>query len=504
MYKDTPESEHPQENHIPDSTPILPLSPADLMNGVASEIDRLNEIYQPIPHDHVLQKLLDQIPVISFKQAAELDDTEKLTQKYIVVLVIETILETARKHKWGLCRNNDFVYAYNGSYWKVLEKGIMTTFLGEAAEKMGNPKLDSRYHKFRDELLKQFLSVANLPKPTTKKGLVLMNFLNGTLEIRNGKYTLREPKQEDFIIYQLPYEYDSTVTCPLFHKFLNTVQPDEKCRAILAEFLAYVFVKTSTLKLEKVLLLYGSGANGKSVFFEIVKAILGQENVSSYGLQSLTNENGYFRSQLTNVLLNYASEINGKLETHYFKALTSGEDIEARLPYKEPVIIRDYAKLMFNCNELPAEVEHTHAFFRRFLIIPFLVTIPEQEQDKELAQKIIAAELPGVLNWILSGLDRLLEQKQFTQSDTVNRQLDDYKRLSDNVRCFMEDEGYQSSTDKKIPLKDLYREFADYCRTNGAMPCASRKFAERLRNLEFSMHKTNAGQVVHVVRNEFK
>ena len=93
-------------------------------------------------------------------------------------------------------------------------------------------------------------------------------------------------------------------------------------------------------------------------------------------MQSLTNENGYFRAKLANKLVNYASEINGKLESAIFKQLVSGEPVEARLPYGEPFTLKQYAKLIFNCNELPKDVEHTNAYFRRFLIIPFDVTIP--------------------------------------------------------------------------------------------------------------------------------
>ena len=90
--------------------------------------------------------------------------------------------------------------------------------------------------------------------------------------------------------------------------------------------------------------------------------------------------------------------------------MTSGEPIEARLPYGQPFTISRYAKLAFNCNELPTVPEHNHAFFRRFLIVPFNETIEDARQDKQLASKIIADELPGVLNWALVGLARLLMQ----------------------------------------------------------------------------------------------
>src|SRR5690554_8092599 len=126
---------------------------------------------------------------------------------------------------------------------------------------------------------------------------------------------------------------------------------------------------------------------------------------------------------VANKLVNYASEINGKLEASIFKQLVSGEPVDARLPYGEPFTLTNYAKLIFNCNELPKVVENSHSFFRRFLILTFGVTIPEEEQDSQLAHKIIESELPGVLNWVLGGLDRLLRQRRFTKSDAVNKAL---------------------------------------------------------------------------------
>ena len=137
---------------------------------------------------------------------------------------------------------------------------------------------------------------------------------------------------------------------------------------------------------------YGLGANGKSVIHDIVRALIGPENISSYSLQSLTNNTGYQRAEIANKLVNYASEINTNLEATYFKALVSGEPIEARIIYGRPFIIENYAKFIFNCNELPFAPEHTLAFFRRFLIIPFEVTIPPERQDKDLANKIINNE----------------------------------------------------------------------------------------------------------------
>ena len=78
--------------------------------------------------------------------------------------------------------------------------------------------------------------------------------------------------------------------------------------------------------------------------------------------------------------------------------------------------------------------------FRRFLIVPFKVTIKEEDQDKELSQKIIKSELPGIFNWIMNGLIRILENKSFTQSNIINKQVDSFKRESNSVLSFIDEE----------------------------------------------------------------
>lgn len=477
------------------------MSASDLLEGVQAAADELERTFAPTPHDEILERLLGEIRPVDFRAIANLrDEKDRLQRRHYHVIVIEQVLEAARRNRWSLCRLHDFIYLYNGAFWKALSEATLTTFLGKAAEKMGADYFDANHHKFRDELLKQFLAVAHLPKPVPPKDTVLVNLQNGTFEISPARQFLRTPHPKDFLTYQLPFAYAPDAPAPMFRAFLNRVLPDPDCQKILAEYLAYIFIKTSVLKLEKVLLLYGTGANGKSVFFEITKALFGRENVSSYSLQSLTDPNGYFRAQLANVLVNYASEINGKLETQYFKALASGEDLEARLPYGQPFTLEDYAKLIFNCNELPHEVEHTPAYFRRFLIIPFEVTIPEDEQDKELSRKIIDSELSGVFNWVLEGLRRLLSQKRFTESTKVVEQLEQFKRQSDNVRMFVEDESWKPSIVHTAQLSVMHSQFRTYCQNSGNIPCALRKFGDRLRNLGFQTKKTNAGQVVYIER----
>jgi len=512
-------------------------------NGLAHPETFLNHILQltkdgePNDHKEVLRLLIDQIEPLDFEakafpelvqlkqRLAELSedkeswggdentgkgDTPKqnerkrlerkisrmrLTESHFLIIAVENLLNVAKAKRWGLCKSMDFIYLYNGAYWKEIERGELENFLGEAAEKMGVNHFKAAFFQFREKLYKQFLTTAYLPTPEKVKGIVLINLKNGTFEITPTGTRLRAFNAADFLTYQLPFEYDPKAKAPRFEAYLNRVLPEVERQKVLAEFLGYVFTPMGTLKMEKTLLLYGTGANGKSVLFEIVNALVGADNISSYSLQSLTNETGYFRAKLANKLVNYASEINGNLETAIFKQLVSGEPVEARLPYGQPFTLTQYARLIFNCNELPKDVEHSEAYFRRFLIIPFDVTIPETERDKELSNKIIGAELSGVFNWILEGLKRLLQQKNFTDCESVRRQLEIFKTQSDSVKLFLEDAGYTPSTKSYKLIKDLYQDYRGFCNEDGCRPLNKTNFIKRLDSSSVMVERRNIGNV---------
>jgi putative DNA primase/helicase len=339
----------------------------------------------------------------------------------------------------------------------------------------------------------------DLNRQLDKLKLNLKHYLVLTIEISSKGTELRPFDRSDFITYQLPFEYNPQAKAPLFEAYLNKVLPDTERQRVLAEYLGFVFIKhgSNALKEEKALILYGTGANGKSVFFEVVNNLLGNENVSSYSLQSLTNDNGYFRAKLANKLVNYASEINGNLEASIFKQLVSGEPVEARLPYGQPFILKQYAKLIFNCNELPKDVEHTNAYFRRFLIIPFDVTIPPHEQDKSLHTKIIESELSGVFNWVLEGLNRLLEQRRFSDCEAAQKAVEQYRTESDSVQMFLNDYSYKVSSTNEMPLKEIFNEYKSYCIESGFRACSLRTLADRLRNSGYQTERKGYGTAVN-------
>ena len=492
---------------------------------IINHVEQLIKKTDATPHAEILQQLIEQIEPLDFEllafpqvkvlrkklEAPNLSNDEKkefgkqldkikLNEKHYLVLSIENALLFAEKNRWGLCKNHDFIYLYNGTFWADIDKETFQKFLGEASEKMGTAKFSARFYQFREKLFKQFLATAYLPTPESNKDTVLINLLNGTFEINAKGTNLKPFERADFITDQLPFEYNPQAKAPLFEAYLNKVLPDVERQRILAEYLGFVFIKhgSNALKEEKALILYGTGANGKSVFFEVISALLGTKNVSNYSLQSLTNDNGYYRVNLANKLVNYASEINGNLEASIFKQLVSGEPVEARLPYGQPFILKQYAKMIFNCNELPKDVEHTNAYFRRFLIIPFDVTIPTAEQDKNLHTKIIETELSGVFNWVLNGLNRLLEQKRFSDCEASQKAVEQYKAESNSVQMFLNDNDYQNSATNYKLIKDLYLEYRIFCSEDGNVPFKKTNFIKQLRALGITIDRNMYGNVAFI------
>ncbi|NMC98493.1 MAG: DNA primase [Bacteroidales bacterium] len=480
---------------------------------IKNELNELRKPSETANHSDILHKLLEQIEPVDFREIVFNENgnnetnTEnlKLSNKHYLVESINQIGAIAKRNKWALCVNNGFIYVYNGAYWKVIGAEEFKIFLGEAAEKMKVPKYDARLYDFRDKLLKQFHATQFLPRPEYNNDIVLINLKNGTFEINLKGEKLRPFDRTDFLTYQLPFEYDPNAKAPKFEAFIDRVLPDIESRKVLAEFIGYLFIRNGgkRLKAEKVLVLYGSGANGKSVFYEIIKAMLGKENVSSYTIQQLTDKSGYYAAEIINKIVNYSSEISINLETNTFKQMASGEDISVRSPYGRPFTTNQYAKLIFNCNQLPKDVEHTNAYFRRFLIIPFNVTIPENEQDPNLHTKIIENELAGVFNWALNGLRRLLNQGRFTECTAVREAVEQYKIESSSIQMFLNENGYTKSNTERKLLSEFYTEYRSYSNENGYKPFQKNNFSKQLRELGFLVERGTANQMFVYVESSF-
>jgi len=436
-------------------------------------------------HDDVLKEILSTVKTVDFLDQAGKEPTNANYH----VITIKELLKTV-PDDYGLAWENQAI-VYNGTYWHPIDSDVMESFLMECAIKMGAPWITQSHYEQKSKLLKQFASTA--PKPNRKQQ-TMINLANGTLRF-TPEPILTAFNKQDFLKYQLPFIYDENATTQIFNKYLERCLPDVSAQKLLAEYLGYVFVNRETLNLEKALILYGTGANGKSVMFDIVTALLGRSNITSYSLESLCDDRGYHRAMIGDALLNFCTEVSSKrIESSYFKALVSGEPIEARLPYQDPVVMNKYAKLMFNTNELPTTSDTTEGFFRRFTIIPFKVIIPPSERDSNLAQKIISSELSGVLNWVIDGLNRLLLNKRFTHCESANNELCQYRHDADTVLSYIDEADIIPGA---LPQKGslLYNQYKGHCLDSGRPALGRTKFFRRLEQQSFE--RIMKGKQIH-------
>lgn len=447
-----------------------------------------------ILHSEILTQLLSEVRSVDLANAIELPLGEDMKEKHYQYAVVKTLIEVAKEKKWNMRNLDGYVYVYNGAYWKQHNNEDIRKFLSDAAIKMGMPAYDAKPYKFVDGLLKQFLSDSHFPVPNPDETKVLINLQNGTFEFTAEGWKRKLFNPNDFLTYQLPFAFDPGATCPKFDAYLEKVLPDECSRMVLQEFSGYIFTK---MNLEKCLVLTGGGSNGKSVFFHILTALVGRENTLTFSMSHFGQET--CRAKLTNKLMNYSSDTGFKLAPETFKALVSGEPIQARELYCKPFTLYNKVKFLMNCNMLPRETENTEAYFRRFLIIPFEVTIAEKDRDINLASKIIADELPGVFNWLLVGLERILKQNGFTKCEKAELALATFQKNADTVQLFLDDQCFQPSATAKEPLASLYSKYEDFCKAEKLSPLGKSSFSKELERKGYEKGpRTNTGIVFRI------
>lgn len=450
----------------------------------------------------VVESLLKNIKKVDLKQVCknlgwnEGDESQYPKQKHIKVAIIYTLINTAKNHNWHVIHNEGFFYIFNGAFWVALQDNEVKQLLKNAAIKMGYLEIECRDVSFVDKLFQQatqdgFFSERNLKKQS------IVNLKNGSLVLNERGATLKKFDYRDFLTHQLDFDHTPTAVNHLFQQYLDDVLPNKDTQKTLQQVAGYLFIKG--LKLELTFFLYGTGANGKSVFFEIINGVIGSENISNYSLESLTDEKGYHRAMIKDKIVNYGTDIRlTKIDSGMFKTLSSGEPIDARLPYRDPFTMTDYAKLIFNVNKMDsANVEHTHGFFRRFLIIPFNETIPDAMQDKDLHKKILTNRA-GVLNWMIEGAKEVVKNRNIFVSAECELFKKQLMKETDSVAMFEEHiikENLRGNFYTET-ISNSHANYKNYCLDAGFKPLGLINFSKRMEAIGFTKSKQEMGNVL--------
>lgn len=352
----------------------------------------------------------------------------------------------------------------------------------------------------------------------------IVAFNNGVVDFGSG---LKNPKPMPFspeyhVTYYHPYDFDPHARCDRWMNFIHEVLPDKTSRVILQMFLglgliqrgsAYnVFEGRESSKVELCLILIGTGANGKSVIFDVACSLFGKDRISKMDYADLTadgDEGMRGRFPIRNAIFNWSSDSDpkkfGRKNTGIFKRIVSGEAVPMRELGKNVAELSTLPYLIFNLNELPFPDDASLGFVRRLQYISFDVTIPKERQDPELAAKIIRKEMSGVFNWVFRGMLELKKRHfVFPVAEGSKKQLLMSLMESNPVYAWVRAYGIRPQAEVKgeqcswMSSSDMYRQFCRFCTDNSVseeeLP-SLQKFGHRLRSCGFQKSRRQGGFV---------
>lgn len=303
---------------------------------------------------------------------------------------------------------------------------------------------------------------------------------NGILNIKER--TLQPFNPELIFFSKLPVKYNVTAICPQIEFFLSEVLSDKEDIKVIYEIGGFALVNEYTF--EKAFMFVGDGRNGKDKTLELFKRIIGIENSSAVTLNSLKAQDSSV-SELFSKKINLAGDISNTdlKDTSMFKALTGRSLISGKRKYFTDIVFENYAKFVFACNELPMVYDTSKGFWDRWVLLEFPFTFVsrqeyENSEDKELLkirdEDIISKittpqELSGLLNKFLEGLDRLMDNRQFSSTKGTEEVKITWMRKSNSFMAFCMD-SLEEDYEGIIIKKDIRKRYSKYCKLHRVVP----------------------------------
>lgn len=285
--------------------------------------------------------------------------------------------------------------------------------------------------------------------------------------------------------------YDPKARCPTFDAFLAKVQPDEEVRAFLARIIGYCM--TGHIGEQAYFIFQGKGGDGKSTFLTAVEAALGGM-VANASIDTFlhrdrkgSDHSADIARLASGVRLVKASEPEqgARLAESVLKVVTGGEPFPARAMYREPFEFVARWKLVISCNRKPQIRGDDRGIWRRTLVVPWPVSIPKDEMDKTLAEKL-AAEASGILNWALRGWEDWVEKGGLAPPKAVTDAVEEY-RLNSNPFGAWFDTCCEPRPEGRVKAGMLYQSYRGWVAMMGFEKAMSQTaFGKMLddRNLE--------------------
>ena len=319
----------------------------------------------------------------------------------------------------------------------------------------------------------------------------LLNFRNGTVNLKTG--ALMPHQQAHFITKLIHYDYRPEAKCPTFFAFLARITEGHPGLVSYLQ-LAFGYSLTGHTIEKAVFLPYGPGDNGKTTLLSLFLLLLEEYGVllqiDTLMVRQESNNTQADLADLRGARFATTSETEEgqRLAEGKLKRVTQGMGkIKSTRKYENPIVFSESHKLWIDCNHLPVVKGTDNAIWNRLHPIPFDVTIPKDDQDKELPAKL-AAEAEGILAWAVAGAKRwyseglgnlpdidLVGQKWRAESDQLGRFI---------AQCCITGDCVQAQA---RPLYTAYRTWAE---GGGEHPISETAFGGRMGERGFQKNKT--------------
>ena len=313
----------------------------------------------------------------------------------------------------------------------------------------------------------------------------IIAFRNGLLNVLDGSFFPCSPTQ--IITNRIEWDYNPNAYDALTDRTLNKIAcNDAAIRALLEEAAGYCLFRRN--ELGKAFILTGSGANGKSTFLNMLKFMLGRGNVSSLDLKKLGDR--FSTVLMFGKLANIGDDISDEFvaDTSIFKKIVTGETIEAEHKGQPVFEFEPFVKLFFSANNIPrmGKGRDWEAIKRRLVIIPFNAKFSKTDADfvPFIGDQLRRDEAVEYLIRVgIEGLRRVLEAREFTLSDKVQRELDEYEESNNPILAFVRECGEDGYFIENAPTGEVYNRYSEFCIANNLKPMSKIEFSKAVNKL---------------------
>ena len=286
---------------------------------------------------------------------------------------------------------------------------------------------------------------------------------------------------------QLPVEYDPDAECPAFEQFISEVlpadcyQPCDGGPGFIWELIGYVLFSGNPHHI--AVLLYGKGRNGKGTLIRLLKAIVGERNMSAVGLHELV-ENRFRAATLYGKLANLAGDLDARWvdNTALFKAITGDDAVQGRTQVRAPVRIHAVGAAVLLANKAFGSADSSEGWTARWVVVPFPNSFLGRE-DRGLDAKLHTdAELRGVLRRSIAALPALMARGRLPVPASLAAAKATFISASDAVRAWISD-ACVIEVDAWIARTELYGAYSHRTFFDGSKLLSAREFYNRIEQI---------------------